>query len=378
MELFVLIAIMAIIGAAIGGLTNSLAIKMLFRPYRPIYIGKKRLPFTPGLIPKRREELAVQLGKMVVEHLLTPESIRRKFHDNAFRKDMVGWAQNEVMRLLRSEKTVVEWAERFGADSLSEKAEQKIELFIDSRYEKAMKQLREQTLQEVLPADIIQRAQGKIPIVSDYILNKAITYFESDEGYDKLREMIEAFLENQGKLGNMLAMFVDNDTLTRKAQPEVVKFLKHEGTKDTLVALLSSEWEKVQEWHVAKIETWIGPERAKRFLKEQARKHLPVRDWFNRPLNEYTAPYEQRILEDVVPRAIEMGGEFIAERIELMMERLHIAQIVQHQVETFSVDRLEEMVLSISRREFKMITYLGALLGGLIGVVQGIIVLLIR
>ena len=45
---------------------------MLFRPHRPIYIGKFQVPFTPGLIPKRRDELAVQLGKMVVEHLLTP------------------------------------------------------------------------------------------------------------------------------------------------------------------------------------------------------------------------------------------------------------------------------------------------------------------
>ena len=48
---------------------------MLFRPHRPIYIGKFQVPFTPGLIPKRRDELAVQLGKMVVEHLLTPEGI---------------------------------------------------------------------------------------------------------------------------------------------------------------------------------------------------------------------------------------------------------------------------------------------------------------
>ena len=52
------------LGAIIGGFTNHLAIKMLFRPHRPIYIGKFQVPFTPGLIPKRRDELAVQLGKM--------------------------------------------------------------------------------------------------------------------------------------------------------------------------------------------------------------------------------------------------------------------------------------------------------------------------
>ena len=56
------ILFMAVIGAIIGGVTNHLAIKMLFKPHNPIYIKGKRLPFTPGLIPKRREELARQLG----------------------------------------------------------------------------------------------------------------------------------------------------------------------------------------------------------------------------------------------------------------------------------------------------------------------------
>ncbi|SIC32620.1 Protein of uncharacterised function (DUF445) [Mycobacteroides abscessus subsp. abscessus] len=41
------------------------------------------------------------------------------------------------------------------------------------------------------------------------------------------------------------------------------------------------------------------------------------------------------------------------------------------------MERLEEMVLSISRRELKMITYLGALLGGIIGLLQGFLVLFI-
>ncbi|MCG2963495.1 DUF445 family protein, partial [Escherichia coli] len=65
MEQFITIIIMAVIGAVIGGVTNHLAIKMLFHPYEAKYLFRKRIPFTPGLIPKRRDELAVQLGKTV-------------------------------------------------------------------------------------------------------------------------------------------------------------------------------------------------------------------------------------------------------------------------------------------------------------------------
>ena len=45
---------MIVIGAVIGAATNHLAIKMLFRPYKPYYLFGKQLPFTPGLIPKKK------------------------------------------------------------------------------------------------------------------------------------------------------------------------------------------------------------------------------------------------------------------------------------------------------------------------------------
>lgn len=83
-----MIIFMMIIGAVIGGFTNFLAIKMLFRPYRTLYIGKWQLPFTPGLIPKRKNELAAQIGKLVVGHLVTPESIKRNYQKKSLRKKL--------------------------------------------------------------------------------------------------------------------------------------------------------------------------------------------------------------------------------------------------------------------------------------------------
>jgi uncharacterized membrane protein YheB (UPF0754 family) len=50
--------------------------------------------------------------------------------------------------------------------------------------------------------------------------------------------------------------------------------------------------------------------------------------------------------------------------------------MVTKQVETFSLERLEEMVLGIIKNELHMITLLGGILGGVIGIFQGIITLL--
>ena len=64
-------------GGLIGYLTNDLAINMLFRPYKAIYIFRKRLPFTPGLIPRNQERLAKRVSDTIMNSLLTPEELQK-------------------------------------------------------------------------------------------------------------------------------------------------------------------------------------------------------------------------------------------------------------------------------------------------------------
>jgi uncharacterized membrane protein YheB (UPF0754 family) len=75
-------------GGIIGYFTNDLAIKMLFRPYKPWYLFKRKLPFTPGLIPANQDRLAKRVSDTIMGSLLTPEEI-----------------QNLARRLLQTERT---------------------------------------------------------------------------------------------------------------------------------------------------------------------------------------------------------------------------------------------------------------------------------
>jgi len=78
MEFFKIWVMPPLIGAIIGYFTNWLAIKMLFRPYKAIRIAGRTLPFTPGLLPREKDNLAISLGKTVSKELLTPESYYSK------------------------------------------------------------------------------------------------------------------------------------------------------------------------------------------------------------------------------------------------------------------------------------------------------------
>lgn len=95
-EFITLLLLLGVVGAVVGAATNYMAIKMLFRPYKPIYFKKWKLPLTPGLIPKRRGDLAIQLGKTVSEYLLTPETIKKKFLSPEVRASVLTFAQEKV------------------------------------------------------------------------------------------------------------------------------------------------------------------------------------------------------------------------------------------------------------------------------------------
>ncbi|MCS7030951.1 MAG: DUF445 family protein [Gloeomargarita sp. SKYG116] len=66
-----------VLGAVIGYFTNDIAIRMLFRPYRAWYIGRYRVPFTPGLIPSNQSRLAGRIADTITSSLLTPEELQK-------------------------------------------------------------------------------------------------------------------------------------------------------------------------------------------------------------------------------------------------------------------------------------------------------------
>ncbi len=65
-----------IIGAIIGYSTNWIAVKMMFRPRKAIKVGKFTLPFTPGIIPKNRENIARVIASTISNNLLTENDLR--------------------------------------------------------------------------------------------------------------------------------------------------------------------------------------------------------------------------------------------------------------------------------------------------------------
>lgn len=66
-----------ILGGVIGYITNGIAIKMLFRPLKPVYVFGKQLPFTPGIIPKEKTRIARSVGHVISKEFLNEEVLAK-------------------------------------------------------------------------------------------------------------------------------------------------------------------------------------------------------------------------------------------------------------------------------------------------------------
>ncbi len=69
------LVVFPLVGAAIGAVTNDVAIRMLFRPYRAWHLGSWRVPFTPGLIPAQRAVIARNIAETFEENLLSTREV---------------------------------------------------------------------------------------------------------------------------------------------------------------------------------------------------------------------------------------------------------------------------------------------------------------
>ena len=91
-----------ILGAVIGYVTNRIAIQMLFRPRTEKRILGFHVPFTPGIIPKNRNELAESIARAVAGELISPEAVGARLNSPELRVSLETWIRAQHRSLMES------------------------------------------------------------------------------------------------------------------------------------------------------------------------------------------------------------------------------------------------------------------------------------
>lgn len=71
----------------------------------------------------------------------------------------------------------------------------------------------------------------------------------------------------------------------------------------------------------------------------------------------------------------ELVNQFIFEYLNKAKDKISISEIVEEKINSYDMVKIEEIVISIAKKELKHIEILGGVLGFIIGIIQGVVVL---
>ena len=181
-----------VIGAVIGYFTNYIAVKMLFRPLKPVKIGGKTLPFTPGIIPKGKARLAKALGKAVGERLLTGEDIQKMLLSREMKDTVLDAVVKGIQEVQHSQDSLEDFLEQYMTLEDYEAMRGRLEEFITEKISQGLENL-----------DV-----GKII---------------AEEGAKEIKEKFQ---------GTMVSMFLKEDLIKSIAEPigdKVGEYIRENG-----------------------------------------------------------------------------------------------------------------------------------------------------
>jgi len=178
------------VGLIIGWLTNYLAIKLLFRPKKPIDF---KLFVLQGIFPKNKSRLAERLGNVVQRDLISYDDIRKKLEDPESMHQMAEQVSIHVETMIRERlhKT------KFQKAVVPEGWIQRIHEMVTSDIEKTLPKLIDQ---------YVDKLEEKVDIFG--MVEKKVNNF-SDE---KLEDLILAITSKEFKfieiIGGVLGFFI--------------------------------------------------------------------------------------------------------------------------------------------------------------------------
>lgn len=175
-----------LIGAVIGYCTNYIAVKMLFRPLKEIKIGRFTLPFTPGIIPKRKNELAAAVGKAVGNSLLTEDDLTGMLLSEDVENSITDICISQFGRFMESEQTLCEVITGFMGSSAYEEGRVSLKNGICNKIMRG--------IQEMEPGNLIAE-EGK-RAVRQKLEGSMFAMFLSDKLLDSIAAEIGAYAED--------------------------------------------------------------------------------------------------------------------------------------------------------------------------------------
>ena len=204
-----------LIGAVIGYFTNYIAVKMLFHPRHELRVLGRRVPLTPGAIPRGKRRLAAAIGAVVQNQLLTREALETQLLSPAVEELVADTVVRNLDREIRAMIPLEEAEYREKQELLCTRASQEIVSSIRKS------DLLDTILQE-MEKQVLSWASG--PILRQFINEKTIQPYR-----DTAWAQLDYLLKSRGETAITPLLVQESDKLLAHSGMEL---LAHTGTDE--------------------------------------------------------------------------------------------------------------------------------------------------
>ncbi|MFM7363985.1 MAG: DUF445 domain-containing protein [Cuspidothrix sp.] len=389
-----------ILGGLIGYYTNDIAIKMLFRPYKAVYIFGRKVPFTPGLIPSNQERLGQNIANAIMKSLLTPEELQnlaRKLLQPERLQGGILWLLRLVIDQIKGDKNSRSTKVLAGIlrDLLGEslprflkvlaRQETFLETQINQIFDRVLLEFKlsgEQSIrladwliEVVLPPDTLRQ------IIVDFLTDRTIQTI--DESFREKTSGTYWVVANLFGLKNTLTRLrtfcLDEKEATNKRLAELIKDLKMRDRIKELLENLSLQ--NLPVGTVRQLRTTIR-DSVRQYLQNSGSDLLKEltqsADWERISivlLNRLSSSPVVNTSLEVVARDLALILEkYLTQDLEAIVAQaipiLSIDQVIVERVKATSPAELEDAIEGIVRNELQAIVSLGGILGFFVGLFQ--------
>jgi len=376
MHALFIILFMMVVGAIIGGITNVIAIKMLFHPFNPYYIFKMRIPFTPGLIPKRRDEIANKIGQVIEEHLLTEELIRQKLNDGQAKDAINEMIMNQLTQLKSDDMTIYNIANKFDFnidDVIDHQMPAKVEKILNQYYESNQ----QKAIKDIVPQELINLVDERLDEVGDLICDRARVYLSSPKGTRDINEMLDTFFNEKGKIIGLLQMFMTRESIADRIQQELIRLTRHPKAKSIIEQVIKNEVETFKNKRLGEL---VANHQFKQMATTTSTliiTHFNLHDKARQPINDLAPQFIKYIENELSGKLTMIIIDQLSSNLSTIMRKINLRQLIEDQINTFDLDYIEKIIIDIANKELKLIMSLGFILGGIIGIFQGIVAIFV-
>lgn len=385
---FLTVLIGVTVAAFVGGATNYLAIKMLFHPRKPVYLWGRKLPFSPGLIPKRKQEISKSLGKVVSDYLVTTEGLNAHLHKPEFVLKVETKLMREIERLSSSTDTLEELALRYWSREQVDNFRNQLVLWLREKSREGIRAYWEaQGLSAKKIGDLIPKEKGdyRTDLVlksTDFIIGQLKSELESPGAEQLIRKMTVQMMDQAGGfLGTLAGVFMDEEKVAGKVRAALYRQLDSPSVRESLSGFISRKLDQAEELTLEQVIGFFSEQEAKEWISGYADNLLPWEEWIRKAgewtLADLLAPRKEW-LQAKVPAASAKVLSLVSSRMDRLINVIDLPVLVEEQVNNFPVERLEQIILSVSGKELRAITWLGAILGSFIGLFQAMLMLWTR